>query len=218
MPLISTNALLWIFARKATSLSKAQYYQQLSSVIDNALLHLYSQIAITERFVPITQRNTILCRFLKPKIKNAHHKIIKGDIKRMVLIGQRPGGNIESKLEELRQLAMEYKSKMNDAKNVYDLLTYLFDDHGFYSRLFDGNEAAEKEVIYIIKEHLENCFELDGQQIAPISLCIQFEKNTPEMLLTLINQTSLFIAELKEYNTTNQEAHILLHPINQIAH
>ena len=136
----------------------------------------------------------------------------------MILIGQRSGGNIESKLKELRQLAMEYKSKMNDAKNVYDLLAYLFDDHGFYSRLFDGNEAAEKEVIYIIKEHLENCFELDGQQIAPISLCIQFEKNTPEMLLTLINQTSLFIAELKEYNTTNQEAHILLHPINQIAH
>jgi hypothetical protein len=198
-------------------LSKAQYYQQLSSIIDNALLHLYCQVAITERFVPIAQRNTILSRFLKPKIKNTHYKIIKGDIKRMVLIGQRPGGNIEFKLEELRQVAMEYKNKMNNAKNVYDLLTYLFDDHGFDSRLFDNDEITEKEVIYIIADHLENCFELDGQQIAPISLCIQFEKNTPDMLLALINNTSLFIAELKEYNVSSQDAHILLYPINPIA-
>ncbi|WP_232576511.1 DUF2913 family protein [Photobacterium carnosum] len=73
---------------------KTQYYQQLSSVIDNAQLHLYCQIATTERFVPITQRNTILNRFLKPKIKDLRYKTIKGDIKRMVLIEQQPGGNI----------------------------------------------------------------------------------------------------------------------------
>ena len=78
-------------------MSKTQYYQQLSSVIDNALLHLYCQIATTERFVPIAQRNTILNRFLKPKIKDLRYKTIKGDIKRMVQIGQRPGGNLEVK-------------------------------------------------------------------------------------------------------------------------
>ena len=49
----------------------------------------------TERFVPIAQRNTILNRFLKPKIKDLRYKTIKGDIKRMALIGQRPGGNIK---------------------------------------------------------------------------------------------------------------------------
>jgi hypothetical protein len=201
--------------RKAISLSKAQYYQQLSSVIDNALLHLYCQIATTERFVPIAQRNTILNRFLKPKIKDLRYKTIKGDIKRMALIGQRPGGNIEAKLNELRKMAMEYKDKMNGAQHLYDLLNHLFDDHGFDSRLFDNDEITEKEVIYIIKEHIEHCFELDGQQIAPISLCIQFEKNTPDMLLALINNTSLFIAEVKEYNADNQQAHILLHPIDK---
>ncbi|OBU42982.1 hypothetical protein AYY26_19215 [Photobacterium phosphoreum] len=197
------------------SLSKTQYYQQLSSVIDNALLHLYCQIAITERFVPIAQRNTILSHFLKPKIKNTHYKIIKGDIKRMVLIGQRPGGNIEAKLNELRKMAMESKDKMNGAQHLYDLLSHLFNDHGFDSRLFDNGEITEKEVIYIIKDHIENCFELDGQQIAPISLCIQFEKNTPDMLLALINHTSLFIAEVKEYNADNQQTHILLHPTDK---
>lgn len=198
--------------RKAISLSKAQYYQQLSSVIDNALLHLYCQIATTERFVPIAQRNTILSRFLKPKIKDLRYKTIKGDIKRMVQIGQRPGGNIEAKLNELRKMAMEYKDKMNGAQHLYDLLNHLFDDHGFDSRLFDNDEITEKEVIYIIKDHLENCFELDGKQIAPISLCIQFEKNTPEILVALINHTSLFIAEIKEYNTVKKQTHILLHP------
>ena len=201
--------------RKAISLSKTQYYQQLSSVIDNALLHLYCQIAITERFVPIAQRNTILSHFLKPKIKNTHYKIIKGDIKRMVLIGQRPGGNIEAKLNELRKMAMESKNKMNGAQHLYDLLSHLFNDHGFDSQLFDNDKITEKEVIYIIKDHLKNCFDLDGQQIAPISLCIQFEKNTPDMLLALINHTSLFIAEVKEYNADNQQTHILLHPTDK---
>ena len=196
-------------------MSKAQYYQQLSSVIDNALLHLYCQIATTERFVPIAQRNTILNRFLKPKIKDLRYKTIKGDIKRMVQIGQRPGGNIEAKLNELRKMAMEYKDKMNGAQHLYDLLNHLFDDHGFDSRLFDNDEITEKEVIYIIKDHLENCFEIDGKQIAPISLCIQFEKNTPEILVALINHTSLFIAEIKEYNTVKKQAHILLHPITK---
>ncbi|MCD9496711.1 DUF2913 family protein [Photobacterium carnosum] len=119
---------------KAISLSKTQYYQQLSSVIDNALLHLYCQIATTERFVPITQRNAILSRFLKPKIKNMLYKIIKGDIKKIVLIGQRPGGNIEVKLNDLRKMAMMSKDKMNGAQHLYDLLNHLFDDHGFDSR------------------------------------------------------------------------------------
>ena len=165
----------------------------------------------TERFVPIAQRNTILNRFLKRKIKDLRYKTIKGDIKRMALIGQRPGGNIEAKLNELRKMTMEYKDKMNGAQHLYDL----FDDHGFDSRLFDNGKITEKEVIYIIKEHIEHCFELDGQQIAPISLCIQFEKNTPDMLLALINKTSLFIAEIKEYNPDNQQAHFLLHPTDK---
>ena len=203
--------------RKATSLSKAQYYQQLSSVIDNALLHLYCQIAITERFVPIAQRNTIINRFLKPKIKDLRYKTIKGDIKIMVQIGQRPGGNIEVKLHELREMAMECKNRMNGAQHLYGLLNHLFDDHGFDSRLFNNEEITEKEVIYIIAEHLENCFDLD-KQIAPISLCIQFEKNTPDMLLAVINNTSLFIAEVKEYNADNQQTHILLHPTDKNTH
>ncbi|GAD28580.1 putative ribose-5-phosphate isomerase A domain protein [Photobacterium leiognathi lrivu.4.1] len=47
-------------------MSKQHYHQQLSTLIDNALLHLYSQVAISHRFVPTAKRNTLLCQFLKP--------------------------------------------------------------------------------------------------------------------------------------------------------
>ncbi|WP_428470623.1 DUF2913 family protein [Photobacterium angustum] len=49
-------------------LLKQHYHQQLSTLIDNALLHLYSHVAISRRFVPTAKRNTLLCQYLKPKL------------------------------------------------------------------------------------------------------------------------------------------------------
>ncbi|WP_318452644.1 DUF2913 family protein [Photobacterium leiognathi] len=193
-------------------MSKQHYHQQLSTLIDNALLHLYSQVAISHRFVPTAKRNTLLCQFLKPKIKQPQHKAIKGDIKRMVIAGQKAGANLELKLEELRKMANDYKASVNDAQRLYDLLNILFDEHGFDSRLFKEDEQTEPEIIYVLQDHLEHCFENDGKQTAPVSLLIEFVKNTPDTLITLINQTRLFIAALHEHNSETKQTHIQLHP------
>ncbi|WP_283393118.1 DUF2913 family protein [Photobacterium phosphoreum] len=56
-------------------LPKQHYHQQLSTLIDNALLHLYSQVAISRRFVPTAKRNTLLCQYLKPKIGSVSDRI-----------------------------------------------------------------------------------------------------------------------------------------------
>lgn len=157
-------------------MSKQHYHQQLSTLIDNALLHLYSQVAISHRFVPTAKRNTLLCQFLKPKIKQPQHKAIKGDIKRMVIAGQKADANLELRLEELRKMANDYKASVNDAQRLYDLLNILFDEHGFDSRLFKEDEQTEPEIIYVLLDHLEHCFEYDGKQTAPVSLLIEFKK------------------------------------------
>ncbi|WP_305812826.1 DUF2913 family protein [Photobacterium leiognathi] len=191
---------------------KQHYHQQLSTLIDNTLLHLYSHVAISRRFVPTAKRNTILCQYLKPKIKQPQHKSIKGDIKRMVIAGQKAGANLELKLEELRKMANDYKESINDAQRLYDLLNHLFDEHGFDSRLFHEGEKTEPEIIYILKDHLEHCFEEGGEQIAPVSLLIEFEQNTPDILINIINQTCLFCASLHEHNTETKQTHVHLNP------
>ncbi|WP_305810544.1 DUF2913 family protein [Photobacterium leiognathi] len=191
-------------------MSKLHYHQQLSTLIDNTLLHLYCHVAISRCFVTTTKRNMILCRYLKPKIKQPQHKSIKGDIKRMVITGQKAGANLELKLEELRKMANDYKESINDAQHLYDLLNHLFDEHGFNSRFFHEGEKTEPEIIYILKDHLEHCFEESGEQIAPVSLLIKFEQNTPDILINVINQTYLFCASLYEHNTETKQTHIHL--------
>ena len=191
---------------------KHHYHQQLSTLIDNALLHLYSQVAISRRFSPTAKRNTLLCQYLKPKIKQPQHKAIKGDIKRMVIAGQKAGVNLELKLDELRKMANDYEASMNDIQRLYDLLNILFDEHGFDSRLFKEGEQTEPEIIYVLQDHIAHCFESDGKQTAPVSLLIEFVKNTPDTLVNLINQTQLFIASLYEHNSETKQTHIQLHP------
>ncbi len=84
-------------------MSKLHYHQQLSTLIDNTLLHLYSHVAISRRFVPTAKRNTILCQYLKPKIKQPQHKSIKGDIKRMVITGQKAVANFRTQIRGIKE-------------------------------------------------------------------------------------------------------------------
>ncbi len=109
-------------------------------------------------------------------------------------------------------MANDYKASVNDAQRLFDLLNILFDEHGFDSRLFKEDEQTEPEIIYVLQDHLEHCFENDGKQTAPVSLLIEFVKNTPDTLITLINQTRLFIAALHEHNSETKQTHIQLHP------
>lgn len=92
-------------------------HQQLTLVIENGLLHLYCTVAASTGFTPREQRNTILAKWLKPKLKNPAYKPIKGELKRMVLVTKRKDGDLEGKLHELYRMAVRYQQDLNDAKN-----------------------------------------------------------------------------------------------------
>lgn len=191
-------------------MSKAHYHQLLSDVIENSLLHLYSQVAINGRFVPLAKRNALLCKYLKPKLKQPCYKVIKGDIKRMILAGQRKDGDLEAKLSELYTMSLGYQGNLNDAQRLYDLLNILFNEHGFDSKMFDESGKAEPEIIYVLRDHLENCFEANGRQIAPVSMLVESERAIS--LIKIINDTKLFLAKIKEFNENTRQSHIELHP------
>ncbi|WP_369686431.1 DUF2913 family protein [Photobacterium leiognathi] len=66
-----------------------RYYQLLSELLDNSLLHLYCNISSTTRFTPVHRRNEILVRFIKEKSKEMHYRPLKTEIKRMLLLGKK---------------------------------------------------------------------------------------------------------------------------------
>lgn len=195
-------------------MNNRQYYKILSNLIENALLHLYGQIAQTERFVPVMKRNEILVRFLKLRSKQHRYQALKTEFKRMLIAGRNKNGNLEVKLLELNQLAKKFSPEMNDTQRLFDLLKLLQDEHGFDSKLYDEKSISEPEIIYVFNDHIEHCFDEHGNQTAPVSLLLD-SKKAPS-LIKIIVDTGLFNAEMKEFNTGTFQGHIIIHPVEDI--
>ncbi len=184
------------------------YYYKLNTLVTNALLHLLCKVATSKRYVPISTRNEILIKYLKPKVADKSLSNIKKDIKLMLSVARKKGGNLEMKLHELNVQAS--KAKLAGAERLYNLLVYLYDEEGLESRLFEEGNEAEPGILYMIEEHIEHGFDDSHKQVAPLSMLIQLER-APE-LIDSINHHGYFIAEMKEWNSETHQAHILIHP------
>ncbi|MGR5178875.1 DUF2913 family protein [Vibrio mediterranei] len=183
------------------------YYSNLNTLIVHALLHLHFQISSTTRFVPVTKRNEILIKFLKPKLADKSLSNIKKDIKLMLTVARRKTGNLEVRLNELNKQANQTLSAGTD--RLFNLLVHL-QSLGFESQLFEEDSTAEADVLYMLEEQIEHGFDDGHQQVAPLSMLIQSER--VQELIDAINHHSLFIAEMKEWNVQTAQAHIVLHP------
>jgi hypothetical protein len=187
------------------------YYRNLHQLITHALLHLLSQVSRSSRYVPVTRRNEILLKYLKPKLGDKALSNIKKDIKLMIQTARSKGSNLEMKLYELNDKAKQ--TKIAGAEKLYSLLVYLYDEERIESRLFEEGQATEPGILYLLEEHIEHCFDYDDSQIAPLSMLIQLER-APE-LIDVINRHGWFIAEMKEWNSDTSQAHLLLHPVTK---
>ncbi len=184
------------------------YYHNLHNVITHALLHLLCKVSSTQRFVPVTTRNEILIKYLKPKLNDRSLSNIKKDIKLMLNVARKKGGNLEMRLDQLN--SQSSRATLVGAEKLYNLLVHLYDAEGIESRLFEEGSEAEPNIIYMIEEQIEYGFNQEHKQIAPLSMLIQLER-APE-LINSINAHGLFIAEMKEWNAKTHQAHILVHP------
>ncbi|KFK48392.1 DUF2913 family protein, partial [Vibrio vulnificus] len=118
-----------------------EYYHNLHNLVTHALLHLLSKVSETTRHVPISTRNDILIRYLKPKVNSKALSNIKKDIKLMLNVARKQGGNLEMKLYELNSQAN--RTKLAGAEKLYSLLVHLYDVEGIESRLFEEGSEAE---------------------------------------------------------------------------
>ena len=184
------------------------YYHNLHNVITHALLYLLCKVSSIQRFVPVTTRNEILIKYLKPKLNNRSLSNIKKDIKLMLNVARKKDGNLEMRLDQLN--SQSSRATLVGAEKLYNLLVHLYDAEGIESRLFEEGSEAEPNIIYMIEEQIEYGFNQEHKQIAPLSMLIQLER-APE-LINSINAHGLFIAEMKEWNAETHQAHILVHP------
>lgn len=181
------------------------YYYNLHHVVVHSLLHLLCKVSATKRHVPVSTRNEILIKYLKPKLVDKSLSNVKKDIK----LARKKGGNLEMKLHELNSQAN--KTKLVGAEKLYNLLVYLYDEEGIESRLFEEGQEAEVGILYMLNEQIESGFDDEHKQVAPLSMLIQLER-APE-LIDVINQHGFFVAEMKEWNEALHQAHIWVHPI-----
>ncbi|TBT04038.1 DUF2913 family protein [Vibrio parahaemolyticus] len=184
------------------------YYHNLHDLVTHALLHLLCKVAATGRHVPVTTRNDILIKYLKPKLSDKSLSNIRKDIKLMLHAARRKGGNLEMRLYELNSQAN--RTKLMGAEKLYNLLVYLYDEEGIESRLFEEGSEAEPGILYMIGDQIEHGFDHNHQQVRPLSMLIQLER-APE-LIDSINRHGVFAAEMKEWNAEKHQAHIVVHP------
>ncbi|MCG9596426.1 DUF2913 family protein [Vibrio sp. Isolate25] len=147
------------------------YYRCLHSTVTHALLYLLIHVSSSQRHLPTSKRNELLIKYLKPKLKERQHTIIKKGIKLMINVARQKGGNLERKLYELNDKAKQ--TKVAGAEKLYSLLVFLYEREGLESRLFDEQQQVEKGVLYMLEEHIELGFDADNNQIAPLSLLIE---------------------------------------------
>ncbi len=132
---------------------------------DTTLLHLYLTCAETTRFVPLHRRNACLIKYLKPLSKCLEFQPIRKDIKTLLNLGKKSSGDIEKHLIKLRKLVDNFD---NDVERFYELLSKIEDDVGLFSCLY--NDVIDKDKIYVLENDIDNGFDIDGNQIGPISL------------------------------------------------
>lgn len=192
-------------------MSKLKYHQAFTNLTTLALLHLYSYMEMSSRFVPIKKRSELLIKFLKKQMALQGNAIIKKDIK--VLITQaRQGKNIEKKLGELHKVNCQYGEKFTDADHLFILLNYLYEEHGFESTLDNPEIERVAGIIYTDSELIDTCFSNENVLTRPLPLSILMDE--PSRLVDIINgHGGMFIAEHLSTSIDNRCATVLLHKI-----
>ncbi|MFC5079566.1 hypothetical protein VTH8203_01368 [Vibrio thalassae] len=154
-------------------MSKLKYHQQLTDLIYHGLLHLYFHIANNRRFVPIHTRNEILIKWLKPKLKSPKYKAVKSDIKALMTIARKKGGNLEERFTAIQIINEEHKSRFTQADDLYILLTDLYEKHDFPSQLTNSaGNTYESGIIYMAPSEIETGFDDNSNQIRPLEFFV----------------------------------------------
>ena len=147
---------------------------------------------------------------MKAKLAQSEYQVAKKFLKTLLAECRRPNKNAEQELLKLYQIYHPLKEQ-NDCDRLYALLSKMDSDHGIQSDLVQAPEAAKlADVLYLLPEHIEHCFDDASNQIAPISVLIESDKHYE--IMRLVSESSDFQVSLVEANDEVKQAHYQLHP------
>jgi len=189
-------------------MSEHSYHHLLKSTLENALLHLYSKVSVSRSFITEDQRNKIIIDFLKPKIKQDEYSPIKKNLKTICLMKNR-FGSIENHLNGIQRQYSEIASK-NDVDKLYSLLEH-FERVGIDTKLIEETTTQEVDVVYLDRSHIDNCFDDENRQVAPISLFIH--TNELDKFAACLKEQLYFKFAQYQQNEELDTYHYQLHPI-----
>jgi hypothetical protein len=192
-----------------SDLKDLHYYQTFHTLVLNALLHLLFTVSMSDRFIPISKRNDILAKYLKPKLKEKAFSSLKKDIRLMLNIAKSKQGNLEKRLYELHSLADECKP--SDLSKLMELLVYLNDEANIDSKVYEEGQETLPNVLYMLESHIEHCFDENEMQIAPISMLIH--TLLPDEVIDSVHKFNRFSCEMKQWDRETNHVHLLLHPL-----
>ncbi|MEZ8115155.1 DUF2913 family protein [Vibrio splendidus] len=188
-------------------MSDHSYHQLLKSTFENALIHLYFRVKASPHFIKGEQRNKIIIDFLKPKIKQTRYCIIKKKLKTVCLMKNK-FGSIEKHLNSVLTQYSAIANK-NEVDKLYSLLEH-FEKVGLETKLIEETPAQEMDVVYLDRAHIDNCFDDENRQIAPISLFIH--TNDLDRFTNCLTEQIYFKFEPYQVNQELGNYHYQLHP------
>jgi len=192
-----------------SNIKDLHYYRTFHTLVLNALLHLLFTVSMSDRFIPISKRNDILNKYLKPKLKEKAFSSLKKDIRLMLNIAKSKQGNLEKRLYELHSLADECKP--TDLSKLMELLVYLNDEANIDSKVYEEDQETLPNVLYMLESHIEHCFDDNEMQIAPISMLIHTP--LPDEVIDAVHKFNRFSCEMKQWDRETNHVHLLLHPL-----
>ncbi|CAH1558237.1 conserved hypothetical protein [Vibrio jasicida] len=190
-------------------MSDKSYHQLIQSTFENTLLHLYFKVNASSSYIKEDQRNKIIIDYLKPKLKQPRYNLIKKKIKTICLMKNK-FGSIEKHLIGIVEDYTSITSK-NDVDKLYSVLES-FEKSGLETMLIEETPTQQPDVVYLDRAHIDNCFDDENKQIAPISLFI----HTVELdkFTKCLDEQLYFKYEAHQVNEELNNYHYLLHPIS----
>ncbi len=183
------------------------YHIQIQTLVENALLNLYCFVSNYKqtknvKFVKDEIRNKAITDFLKAQHKKPCYNLIKKDIK--VLINAKKLGSIE------KQLIGLYKPNIKNETDVERLFKLInqFDDNGFTVELIDDKPEQKQDTVFILKSHIEYCFDDTDSLIEPLSLLLKTDK--ADNFEKILNSQNYFKYDLFQSNKENLNYHYQL--------
>jgi hypothetical protein len=184
----------------------------LISLVNNALLHLYLCISESRGHTTLAKRNEILSRYLKSFVTTPAYKVIKKDIKLLLIVAKK--GNLEQKLKELNERCIAVDSG-SDLNRIFELFTLMRKTEYWHVEVIDGSAGEGKpNVLYVLRDHLNYCFDDSGNQTAPLSGLIQ--TGQIDLLLPFFDGLGLVSVSMKQSNVELGQYHLLLEPLNTL--